>query len=100
MRVFSLKINKKEEIKACYEFVTKYKVDEIYGSLNTLNSTDLDGLIYFADNNLKTIKLLPDSKNRMLRNLAVEYYGYVPIISLRTIPLDKVVNKRIKHFLM
>jgi putative colanic acid biosynthesis UDP-glucose lipid carrier transferase len=98
MRVFSLKINKKEEIKACYEFVTKYKVDEIYGSLNTLNSTDLDGLIHFADNNLKTIKLLPDSKNRMLRNLAVEYYGYVPIISLRTIPLDKVVNKRIKHF--
>jgi putative colanic acid biosynthesis UDP-glucose lipid carrier transferase len=33
----------------------------------------------------------------MLRNLAVEYYGYVPIISLRTIPLDKVINKRIKH---
>ena len=98
MNVFSLKINKKEEIKACYEFITKNKVDEIYGSLNTLNSTDLQGLIHFADNNLKTIKLLPDSKNRMLRNLAVEYYGYVPIISLRTIPLDKVINKRIKHF--
>ena len=97
MNVFSLKINKKEEIKACYEFITKNKVDEIYGSLNTLNSTDLEGLIHFADNNLKTIKLLPDSKNRMLRNLAVEYYGYVPIISLRTIPLDKVINKRIKH---
>ena len=69
-------------------------MDEIYGSLNTLNTTDLDSLIHFADNNLKTIKLLPDSKNRMLRNLAVEYYGYVPIISLRTIPLDKVINKR------
>jgi putative colanic acid biosynthesis UDP-glucose lipid carrier transferase len=98
MNVFSLKINKKDELKTCYEFVVKNNVDEIYGSLNTLNSTDLDGLIHFADNNLKTIKLLPDSKNRMLRNLAVEYYGYVPIISLRTIPLDKVVNKRIKHF--
>ena len=98
MQVFSLKINKKEEIKACYEFVTKNNVDEIYGSLNTLNSTDLQGLIHFADNNLKTIKLLPDSKNRMLRNLAVEYYGYVPVISLRTIPLDKIINKRFKHF--
>ena len=97
MRVFNLKINKKEEIKACYEFVTKNNVDEIYGSLNTLNTTDLDSLIHFADNNLKTIKLLPDSKNRMLRNLAVEYYGYVPVISLRTIPLDKVINKRIKR---
>jgi len=98
MNVFSLKINKKDELKACYEFVAKNNVDEIYGSLNTLNSTDLDGLIHFADNNLKTIKLLPDSKNRMLRNLAVEYYGYLPIISLRTIPLDKEINTRIKHF--
>ena len=98
MNVFSLKINKKDELKACYEFVTKNNIDEIYGSLNTLNSTDLDGLIHFADNNLKTIKLLPDSKNRMLRNLAVEYYGYLPIISLRTIPLDKEINTRLKHF--
>lgn len=98
MNVFSLKINKKDELKACYEFVAKNNVDEIYGSLNTLNSTDLDGLIHFADNNLKTIKLLPDSKNRMLRNLAVEYYGYLPIISLRTIPLDKEINTRLKHF--
>lgn len=98
MNVFTLKINKKDELKACYEFVVKNNVDEIYGSLNTLNSTDLDGLIHFADNNLKTIKLLPDSKNRMLRNLAVEYYGYLPIISLRTIPLDKEINTRLKHF--
>ncbi len=98
MNVFTLKINKKDELKACYEFVAKNNVDEIYGSLNTLNSTDLDGLIHFADNNLKTIKLLPDSKNRMLRNLAVEYYGYLPIISLRTIPLDKEINTRLKHF--
>ncbi len=98
MRVFSLKINKKEEINTCYDFVAENKVDEIYGSLNTLNSTDLNGLIYFADNNLKTVKLLPDSKNKILRNLAVEYYGYVPVISLRTIPLDKQINTRIKHF--
>ena len=55
-------------------------------------------MINFADNNLKTIKLLPDSKNRLLRNLAVEYYGYIPIISLRTIPLDKEINKRFKRF--
>jgi putative colanic acid biosynthesis UDP-glucose lipid carrier transferase len=34
----------------------------------------------------------------MLRNLAVEYYGYLPIISLRTIPLDKEINTRLKHF--
>ncbi|MFM7896352.1 MAG: sugar transferase, partial [Flavobacterium sp.] len=27
----------------------------------------------------------------------MEYYDYIPIISLRTIPLDKEVNKRLKR---
>lgn len=40
---------------------------------------------------------MPDSKNTFLRNLAVEYYDYIPIISLRTIPLDKEINKRLKR---
>lgn len=98
LKIFDLKKNKKDEIKECYEYVSQHNVDEIYGSLNTLSNSDLDSLINFADNNLKTIKLLPDSKNRLLRNLAVEYYGYIPVISLRTIPLDKEINKRFKRF--
>lgn len=98
LHTFDLKTNKKEEIKKSYEFVNTHMVDEIYASLNTLSNSDLDSLINFADNNLKTIKLLPDNKNKLLRNLAVEYYGYIPIISLRTIPLDKEINKRFKRF--
>ena len=66
-------------------------------SLNTLSNNEINDLIHFADNGLKTIKFLPDSKNTFLRNLAVEYYDYIPIISLRTIPLDKEVNKRLKR---
>jgi len=98
LETFDLKTNRKEGISKSFEFITENKIDEIYASLNTLNNSDLDNLINFADNNLKTIKLLPDSKNRLLRNLALEYYGYIPIISLRQIPLDKEVNKRFKRF--
>lgn len=97
-RKFDLKSNKKEELKESYKYVIENKIDEIYGSLNTLNNSDIEDLINFADNNLKTIKLLPDTKNTLLRNLAVEYYGYIPIITLREIPLDKEINKRVKRF--
>lgn len=98
LKKFDLKSSKKEELKDSYKFVIDNKIDEIYGSLNTLNNSDIEDLINFADNNLKTIKLLPDTKSTLLRNLAVEYYGYIPIISLRKIPLDREVNKRFKRF--
>lgn len=97
VEVFDLKKNKKEELASCVDFVITNKIDEIYASINTLNNRQINNLIHFADNNLKTIKFLPDNKNTFLRNLAVEYYEYIPIISLRTIPLDKEVNKRFKR---
>ena len=95
--VFDLKTNKKAEITESKNYVIEHKIDEIYASLSTLTNREINNLIHFADNNLKTIKFLPDSKNTFLRNLAVEYYDYIPIISLRTIPLDKEVNKRLKR---
>lgn len=97
MKIFDLKTNKKESLEEACIYVLDNKVDEIYGSLNSLSNSNVEELINFADNNLKTIKLLPDSKNTLLRNLAVEYYGYIPIISLRIIPLEKEVNKRFKR---
>jgi putative colanic acid biosynthesis UDP-glucose lipid carrier transferase len=97
MKIFDLKTNKKESLEEACIYVLDNKVDEIYGSLNSLSNSNVEDLINFADNNLKTIKLLPDNKNTLLRNLAVEYYGYIPIISLRIIPLEKEVNKRFKR---
>ena len=98
IKIFDLKGNKKEALIDCSNYVIENKIDEIYASISTLNNREINNLIQFADNNLKTIKFLPDSKNTFLRNLAVEYYEYIPIISLRTIPLDKEVNKRLKRF--
>lgn len=98
VRVFDLKSNKKEELVESKKYVVENKVDEIYASISVLTNNEINNLINFADNNLKTVKFLPDNKNTLLRNLAVEYYEYIPIISLRTIPLDKEVNKRLKRF--
>jgi putative colanic acid biosynthesis UDP-glucose lipid carrier transferase len=95
--VFDLKLNKKEELANYGDFVLSNKIDEIYASISTLNNRQINNLVHFADNNLKTVKFLPDSKNAFLRNLVVEYYDYIPIISLRAIPLDKEVNKRLKR---
>lgn len=94
---FNLNCNKKEELEQCFNFVMENKIDEIYCSLSDLSNTDVNKFIDFTDNNLKILKFLPDNKEVLARNLVFDYYDYIPIISLRNIPLDETANKVIKR---
>ncbi len=96
-KTFHLISNKKEQIDACFNFVMENKVDEIYCSLADLSNADVNKFIDFTDNNLKILKFLPDNKQILARNLVFDYYDYIPIISLRNIPLDETTNKVIKR---
>jgi putative colanic acid biosynthesis UDP-glucose lipid carrier transferase len=96
-KVFTLTPNKKEQIDECFDFVLENKIDEIYCSLSDLSNSDVNKFIDFTDNNLKILKFLPDNKEILDRNLIFDYYDYIPIISLRNIPLDEVANKIIKR---
>ncbi len=94
---FDLKTSKKQQLQECFDFVSENGVDEIYGALSDLSNTDVNALIDFTDNNLKTLKFLPDEKEATSRNMKLDYYGYIPIVSLRNIPLDITANKMIKR---
>ncbi|MEC4003512.1 exopolysaccharide biosynthesis polyprenyl glycosylphosphotransferase [Flavobacterium sp. SUN052] len=94
---FNLKKSKKQEIQDCFNFVIENKIDEIYCALSDLSNTDVNNFIDFTDNNLITLKFLPDEKEPTARNLKLDYYGYIPIVSLRNIPLDISANKIIKR---
>lgn len=96
-KVFNLTPNKKEQVEGCFDFVMENKIDEIYCSLSDLSNADVNRFIDFTDNNLKILKFLPDNKEILARNLIFDYYDYIPIISLRNIPLDEVANKIIKR---
>lgn len=83
-----------EEVMA---FVIDEKIDEIYASVGELNNEDLVKLIDFVDNNLKVLKFLPDNKEIYSKRLDFSYYGVLPILSLRKIPMDEPFNKFIKR---
>lgn len=97
IRAFHLKTTKKQELQECFEFVSNNSIDEIYGALSDLSNTDVNALIDFTDNNLKTLKFLPDEKELTSRNMKLDYYGYIPIVSMRNIPLDITANKVVKR---
>ncbi len=95
-KTFDLK-NEKLDLKTCLDFVLNKKVDELYCSLSDLSENQVEEIIYFADNNLKTVKFIPDEKQLFSRNYVLEYYDYIPLIPLRTIVLEKPLNKIIKR---
>lgn len=96
-KTFHLETDKKNKIQECYQFVLENKVDEIYCAIADLSKSEVNDLIDFSDNNLKTLKFLPNPKEPTSLNMKYDYYGYIPIISLRNIPQEVWLNKVIKR---
>lgn len=85
------------DIRACFLYIVEQNIDEIYCSVSELRNDELSEFIDFADNNLKTLKFLPDNKNIFSKKLKFEYYDYLPILSLRDIPLHSPINSLLKR---
>lgn len=96
-KLFDLRGNEKVEIEDCFEYIQKNEVDEIYSSVAELTNKEILMLIDFADNNLKILKFLPDNKEIYTKKLEFDYYGYLPILSLRKIPIEEPFNLFIKR---
>lgn len=83
-----------EDIKA---FVLENKIDEIYCSLNEISNEKLKDLIEFADENNKSIKFIPDTKQIFSKNLKIDYYELFPVLSLQKTQLHNPTVKIIKR---
>ncbi len=81
----------------CFDYIIDNDVDEIYFSVAELSNKQINELIDFADNNLRELKFIPDNKEIFSKKLKYEYYDYIPVLSLRNIPLQEPLNKFIKR---
>jgi putative colanic acid biosynthesis UDP-glucose lipid carrier transferase len=96
-KTFEIKGPNKSSIQECIEYITENGIEEIYTSVAEISNTDLAKLIDFADNNLKILKFLPDNKEIYSKKLDFTYYGFLPILSMRKIPMDEPFNKFVKR---
>ncbi|MGG7034891.1 MAG: undecaprenyl-phosphate glucose phosphotransferase [Flavobacterium sp.] len=97
LQTFDFKKNAGTSIDEVFNYVKKNSIDEIYCSLSSLGEGDITRFVDFTDNNLKVLKFLPNNKDILSKNLLVDYYGYIPILSQRIIPLDKTINYMMKR---
>jgi putative colanic acid biosynthesis UDP-glucose lipid carrier transferase len=58
----------------------------------------LKDLIDFADENNKTIKFIPDTKEIFSKNLRIDYYDFFPVLSLKQTLLNEPAIKFFKRF--
>ncbi|MGY3795223.1 exopolysaccharide biosynthesis polyprenyl glycosylphosphotransferase [uncultured Aquimarina sp.] len=81
----------------CFNYILDNQIDEIYCSVAELTNKQLRQIVGFTDNNLKVLKFIPDNKDIFTKKLSFDYYGYVPVLSFREIPLDDPINKFAKR---
>lgn len=97
LRTFNLRGEDKVSMEECFDYIMENNIDEVYSSVSEVNNTQLIKLIEFCDNNLKILKFLPDNKEIYSKRLDFTYYGFLPILSLRKIPMDEPFNKFVKR---
>lgn len=85
------------KIENVQEYVLENNTDEIYCSLNEISDQKLKELVDFADENNKTIKFIPDSKQIYSKNLKIDYYELFPVLSLQKTQLHNPTIKGIKR---
>ena len=94
---FSLEENIEKELQEAFSFIVENKMDEVYCAMSDLTQPQIQMLIDFANNNLKTLKFIPDDNQILSGSYVFQYYGYLPIIALRDIRLDETYNKIAKR---
>lgn len=96
-KTFSFREKRLLNLNECFRFILDNEVDEIYCSISELSNLQISEVVDFADNNLKILKFLPDNKEIYSKKLKYEYYDYIPILSMRNIPLEESFNTLLKR---
>ncbi|MEL6810839.1 MAG: exopolysaccharide biosynthesis polyprenyl glycosylphosphotransferase [Bacteroidota bacterium] len=94
---FDLSGPEKVSMDECLDYIDHNNIDEIYSSVAEMSNENLTKLIDYADNNLKILKFIPDNKEIYSKRLDFTYYGFLPILSMRKIPIEEPFNKFIKR---
>ena len=89
--------SKKGSVKESFDFVLDYDVDEVYCSVKELSNGEIKEFIEFCDVNVKALKFIPDNKELYAKNLHLNYYDLIPVLSLRRIPLEDTINSVTKR---
>lgn len=81
-------------VNSIYDYALENTVHEIYVALKDFDTVAIKKLIKFCERNLIRIKFIPDYKLfKETNNVSIDFYGQVPVVSLRLEPLELPMNR-------
>ncbi|MCH8902296.1 MAG: undecaprenyl-phosphate glucose phosphotransferase [Bacteroidetes bacterium] len=78
-------------------YAIQNQIDEIYCALPPSATEKIMDLITFSDKNLMRFKIIPDFRGFLNKKVKMEFYGFLPVLTIRNEPLENVVNRVIKR---
>lgn len=84
-------------IEDSFIYMQKNRVDQIFCSISELSKEEINKIIDFGETNNKDVKLIPNSEGLFSKGMVLEYYDYIPVLSIKKLPFDNPVIKYSKR---
>lgn len=86
------------DINLAKSFCEQNKIEDIFCALPLTNTPKITEMISFSEKHLIRFKIVPDFTAIHNKPFAIDYYGFVPVISPAPEPLNNFFNSFIKRF--
>lgn len=80
-----------------YEYLETEHLDEIYCTFPLDERKKIRELMSYSENNLIRFRYVPDFGALLYRKVDIEFYGSIPVLSLRREPLENIGNRAKKR---
>jgi len=87
------------DISNALQVAKEFDVAEIFSTITPEQNTDIYDLMYQSEKECIRFKIVPNLSVFITRDVHIEYFGELPILSLRSEPLDDVGNRIKKRVL-
>ena len=81
------------DVSKALQVAKEFDVVEIYSTITPEQNNDIYDLMYQAEKECIRFKIVPNLSVFITRDVHIEYFGELPILSLRSDPLDDVGNR-------
>lgn len=80
-----------------FDYLENEKVDEIYCALPLTSVDKIREIMSYAENNLIRFRYVPDFRALLYKKVDIEFYGTVPVLSVRSEPLENIGKRFAKR---
>lgn len=81
------------DVSKALQVAKEFDVEEIYSTITPEQNKDIYSLMYESEKECIKFKIVPNLSVFITRDVHIEYFGELPILSLRSDPLDDVGNR-------